>query len=105
MKYHRSASGDKYNPYLRFADPIKLETNRDFEVIYVQGIVHQNHVRNGYHIRKAIAPPEVDDWQITVQKKLPKFLKDYRNSTLLVKGSSCDFWLQDTAGYHKELGK
>ena len=91
LKYDRNACGDKLLPYLTFVDPKKPEASRDFEVIFVEGIQHQNHVRNGYHIQRVISPPEIDNWHMTVPKKLPRFLRDYQKRVLLVKGPSRNF--------------
>ena len=77
------------------------ERNREFCIQWVEGM-DQNNIfkRNGYHIRRSIAPRDFDLWTATIPEG---FEPEYADRLVLVKGPSLDDWVKDGERYHARL--
>ena len=80
------------------------ERNRNFDIQHVDNINHDDYFnRSGYHIRKTVAPPDMNSWMAEVPTG--EYESIWEGRLIRVKGAAQDFWLRDTERYHAGIGK
>ena len=99
----RHQHGTKNCPFIVMADPSHPEQNFPFDICQIDGVEHNDHVHNGFNIRMAIAPPDMDNWKASIPslKEFPK-LASVLGRVIVVKGPSRSYWLTDAAMYHRK---
>ncbi len=88
----RRQCGTKLRPYIILADPSHPEQNFPFDVTPLKGVEYNDYDHNGFHIRMAVASPDMNSWKafIPSSKEFPK-LASLISRAVLVKGPSRNY--------------
>jgi hypothetical protein len=99
----RRQCGTKSRPYIILADPSHPEHNFPFDITPFEGVEYNDYDHNGFHIRTAIASPDMNTWKafIPSSKEFPK-LTSLISRAVMVKGPSRNYWMSDAGMYHKK---
>jgi hypothetical protein len=99
----RRQCGTKSRPYIILADPSHPEHNFPFDITPFEGVEYNDYDHNGFHIRMAVASPDMNAWQafIPSSKEFPK-LASLIGRAVMVKGPSRNYWMSDAEMYHKK---
>jgi hypothetical protein len=99
----RHQFGTKSHPYIILADPSHPERNSPFDITSFEGVEYNDYDHNGFHIRMAVASPDMNDWKafIPSSKEFPK-LASLIGRAVVVKGPSRNYWMTDAEMYHQK---
>jgi hypothetical protein len=99
----RRQCGTKLRPYIILADPSHPEQNFPFDVTPLEGVEYNDYDHNGFHIRMAVALPDMNAWKafIPSSKEFPK-LASLIGRAVMVKGPSRNYWMSNAGLYHQK---
>lgn len=86
-------------PYITIVDLDRPESHRGFQVHFIPGIKHKGYNRDGFHISKVVAAPQVNEWEAFIPKKIYPSLD---GRILQVRGPSQDYWHMSANRYHED---
>jgi hypothetical protein len=95
----RRQCGTKGRPYIILAEPSHPEQNFPFDITPLEGVEYNDYDHNGFHVRMAVAPPDMNAWKafIPTSKEFPK-LASLIGRVVMVKGPSRNYWISDVGG-------
>ena len=102
LPYHHycNQQGTMKQPWIVIVDYNRPERNMGFDIQWIEGIPHMGWKRDGYHIRRAICPLDIDKWEATIPETSGGLGPAFDDRLVLVKGPSQDYWFRDTNLYH-----
>lgn len=81
--------GTRQQPWIVEVNVQYPERNNGFRIEFVDQLVHGPHIRSGFHIRKKISAPDIDNWSAYVPEG--HWPAKYNNRLVMVQGPSMDW--------------
>lgn len=94
-------SGTRNLPELVVVDVEHPEKCGAFDVVWVDNIKHEGHLRQAFHVRKTCDVFDADDWDATIPDSLPAPYEQFLGHSILVEGPSRPYWFRSNSHYHR----
>ena len=95
--------GTDLKPYTVQVDLSFPERNREFNILRVSNLEHNECEYRAFHIRTVIAIQDAMKWKASIPRKLPRHLRGYNERIVWIEGPSQNFWLTNPDIYFDKV--